>query len=135
MKKLYEYVISSHLGFNFIKRISINEDTKTVWFELIAIDVATNIEVWLIIDTNDLSTERTSWKIKDFLLEVIEREVVHLICELNLEYTIENIFEQLDNGFKVNGKTFLLEDSKYAELRYAELREKVLKEVKKYALH
>ena len=135
MKKLYEYVISSHLGFNFIKRISINEDTKTVWFELIAIDVATNIEVWLIIDTNDLSTERTSWKIKDFLLEVIEREAVHLICELNLEYTIENIFEQLDNGFKVNGKTFLLEDSKYAELRYAELREKVLKELKKYALH
>ena len=130
MKKLYEYVISNHLGFNFIKRISINEQTKTVWFELIAIDVATNIEVWLIIDTNDLSTERTSWKIKDFLLEVIEREVVHLICELNLEYTIENIFEQLDNGFKVNGKTFLLKDNNYADLR-----EKVLKEVKQYGLH
>ena len=130
MKKLYEYVISNHLGFNFIKRISINEQTKTVWFELIAIDVATNIEVWLIIDTNDLSTERTSWKIKDFLLEVIEREVVHLICELNLEYTIENIFEQLDNGFKVNGKTFLLEDNNYADLR-----EKVLKEVKQYGLY
>ena len=130
MKKLYEYVISNHLGFNFIKRISINEQTKTVWFELIAIDVATNIEVWLIIDTNDLSTERTSWKIKDFLLEVIEREVVHLICELNLEYTIENIFEQLDNGFIVNGKEFLLKDNNYADLR-----EKVLKEVKQYGLH
>ena len=135
MKKLYEYVISNHLGFNFIKRISINEDTKIVWFELIAIDVATNVEVWLIRDTNDLRTERTSWKIKDFLLGIIEVEITDLICELNLDYEIENIFEQLDNGFKVNGKTFLLEDSKYAELRYAELREKVLKEVKEYALH
>ena len=135
MKKLYEYVISSHLGFNFIKRISINEDTKTVWFELIAIDVATNIEVWLIGDTNDLSTERTSWKIKDFLLGIIEVEITNLICELNLDYEIENIFEQLDNGFKVNGKEFLLEDSKCAELRYAELKEKVLKEVKEYGLH
>ena len=135
MKKLYEYVISSHLGFNFIKRISINEDTKTVWFELIAIDVATNIEVWLIGDTNDLSTERTSWKIKDFLLGIIEVEITNLICELNLDYEIENIFEQLDSGFKVNGKEFLLEDSKCAELRYAELKEKVLKEVKEYGLH
>ena len=132
MKKLYEYVISNHLGFNFIKRISINENTKTVWFELIAIDVATNIEVWLMRDTNDLSTERTSWKIKDFLLGIIEVEITDLIRELNLN---KNVFERIDNGFVVNGKTFLLEDSKYAELRYAELREKVLKEVKEYALH
>ena len=128
MKKLYEYVISSHLGFNFIKRISINEDTKTVWFELIAIYAATNIEVWLIRDTNDLRTERTSWKIKDFLLGIIEVEITN-------ENIHKKTIEQLDNGFKVNGKTFLLEDSKYAELRYAELREKVLKEVKEYALH
>ena len=128
MKKLYEYVISNHLGFNFIKRISINENTKTVWFELIAIDVATNIEVWLIRDTNDLNTERTSWKIKDFLLGIIEVEITN-------ENIHSKTIEQLDNGFKVNGKTFLLEDSKYAELRYAELREKVLKEVKEYALH
>ena len=134
-KKLYEYVISNHLGFNFIKRISINEDTKTVWFELIAIDVATNTEIWLIRDTNDLSSERVSWKIKDFLLGIIEVEITNLICELNLDYKIENIFEKLDNGFKVNGKTFLLEDNNYAELRYAELREKVLNEVKEYALH
>ena len=134
-KKLYEYVISNHLGFNFIKRISINEDTKTVWFELIAIDVATNTEIWLIRDTNDLSSERVSWKIKDFLLGIIEVEITNLICELNLDYEIENIFEKLDNGFKVNGKTFLLEDNNYAELRYAELREKVLNEVKEYALH
>ena len=128
MKKLYEYVISSHLGFNFIKRISINEDTKTVWFELIAIDVATNIEVWLIRDTNDLSTERTSWKIKDFLLGIIEVEITN-------ENIHKKTIEKLDNGFKVNGKTFLLEDSKCAELRYAELKEKVLKEVKEYGLH
>ena len=132
MKKLYEYVISNHLGFNFIKRISINENTKTVWFELIAIDVATNIEVWLIRDTNDLSSERTSWKIKDFLLGIIEVEITNLICELNLD---KKMFEQLDNGFKVNGKEFLLKDNNYAELRYAELREKVLKEIKKYGLH
>ena len=128
MKKLYEYVISSHLGFNFIKRISINENTKTVWFELIVIDTKTNEEEWLIKDTNDLSTEQTSWKIKDFLLGIIEVEI-----------TNENIYnktiEQLDNGFKVNGKTFLLEDNNYAELRYAELREKVLNEVKQYELH
>ena len=126
MKKLYEYVLSNHLGFNFIKRISINEETKTVWFELVVLHNGN--EVWLIRDTNDLSSERTSWKIKDFLLGIIEVEI-----------TNENIYsktiEQIENGFIVNGKTFLLEDNNYAELRYAELREKVLKEVKKYALH
>ena len=132
MKKLYEYVVSSHLGFNFVKRISINEDTKTILFELIAIDAATNIEVWLIRDTNDLSSEIVSRKIKDFLLGIIEVEITDLICELNLD---KNIFEQLDNGFVVNGKTFLLKDNNCAELRYAELREKVLKEVKKYGLY
>ena len=125
MKKLYEYVVSNHLGFSFIKRISINEETKTVWFELIAIDIPTNIEVWLIRDTNDLSSERTNWKIKDFLLGIIEVGITDLICELNLDYKIEHIFEQLDNGFKVNGKEILLDDNNYAELR-----EKVMKAVK-----
>ena len=132
MKKLYEYVISNHLGFNFIKRVSIDEQTETVWFELIAIYAAINIEVWLIKDTNDLSSERVSWKIKYFLLGIIEVEITDwiLICELNLDYKIENIFEQTKNGFIVNGKEFLLEDNNYAELR-----EKVLKEVKEYGLH
>ena len=67
---------------------------------------------------------------KKLLLEAIERDVVHVICELNLEYTIENVFEQIENGFKVNDKTFLLEDNNYADLR-----EKVLKEVKEHGLH
>ena len=129
MKKLYEYVVSNHLGFNFIKRISINEDTKTVWFELIATDVSTNVEIWLIRDTNDFDC---NWKIKDFLLGIIEVEITNLISELNLD---KNIFKQLDNGFVVNGKEFLLEDNSYPELRYAELKEKVLKEVKEYGLH
>ena len=129
MKKLYEYVVSNHLGFNFKKRISINEDTKTVWFELIAIDVATNVEIWLIRDTNDFDC---NWKIKDFLLGIIEVEITNLISELNLD---KNIFKQLDDGFVVNGKTFLLKDNSCAELRYAELKEKVLKEVKQYGLH
>ena len=128
MKKLYEYAISSHLGFNFIKRISINEDTKTVWFELIVIDTKTNKEDWLIKDTSELSVEQTSLKIKDFLFAIIEVEI-----------TNENIYnktiEQIENGFKVNGKTFLLKDFSYAELRYAELREKLLKEVKQHAIH
>ena len=123
MKKLYEYVISSHLGFNFKKRISINEDTKTVWFELIVLNTITNEEDWLFKDTSDLKFERVSWRIKDFLFAIIEVEI-----------TNENIYnktiEQIENGFIVNGKTFLLEDNNYAELR-----EKVLKEVKEYELH
>ena len=126
MKKIYEYVIDNHLGFNFIKRISI----KTVWFELIVINTKTNEEDWLIKETSDLSFERTNWKIKDFLLGIIETKIVNLICELNLDYKIEKIFEQLDNGFVVNGKEFLLEDNNYAELK-----EKVLNEVKQYGLH
>ena len=123
MKKLYEYVISSHLGFNFKKRISINEDTKTVWFELIVLNTITNEEDWLFKDTSDLKFERVSWRIKDFLFAIIEVEI-----------TNENIYnktiEQIENGFIVNGKTFLLKDNNYAELR-----EKVLKEVKEYELH
>ena len=130
MKKLYEYVISNHLGFNFIKRISINEDTKTVWFELIVIDTKTNEEEWLTKSTSELKSERVKWRIKDFLLGIIEVEITNLICELNLDYEIENIFEQLDSGFVVNGKEFLLKDNNYADLR-----EKELKEVKEYALH
>ena len=130
MKKLYEYEIVVHLNYQFIKRISINEDTKTLWFELIVIDTKTNEEDWLIKQTNDLSAERTTWKIKDFLLGIIEVEITNLICELNLDYEIENIFEQLDSGFVVNGKEFLLKDNNYADLR-----EKVLKEVKEYGLH
>lgn len=130
MKKLYEYEITIHLNYQFIKRISINEDTKTLWFELIVIDTKTNEEDWLIKKTNDFSAEQTNWKIKDFLLETIEVEITNLICELNLDYEIENIFEQLDSGFVVNGKEFLLKDNNYAELR-----KKVLKEVKEYGLH
>ena len=130
MKKLYEYEIAIHLNYQFIKRISINEDTKTVWFELIAIDVVTNEEDWLTKSTSDLSSERTNWKIKDFLLGIIDNYIVNLICDLNLEYKIEDIYEQLDNGFAINGKEFLLKDNNYAELR-----EKVLNEVKEYGLH
>ena len=130
MKKLYEYEIAIHLNYQFIKRISINEQTKTVWFELIAIDVNTNEEDWLVKSTRELSSERTNWKIKDFLLGIIEEEITSLICELNLDYEIENIFEQLDNGFTINGKEFLLKDNNYTDLR-----KKVLKEVKEYGLH
>lgn len=130
MKKLYEYVIDNQLNYQFLKRISINEQTKIVWFELIVIDIKTNNEIWLIKDTNQLDYERVSLKIKDFLLGIIETEIVNLICDLNLDYKIEKIFEQLENGFKVNGKEILLEDNKYAELR-----EKVLNEVKQYGLH
>ena len=129
-KKLYEYEIDIHLNYQFIKRISINEETKTVWFELIVINTITNEEDWLIKQTNDLTIERTNWKIKDFLLGIIEVEITNLIYELNLDCEIENIFEQLDNGFVVNGKEFLLENNNYIDLR-----EKVLKEVKEYGLH
>ena len=129
-KKLYEYVIDIQLDYEFIKRISIDEQTKTVWFELIARDVVTNEENWLIKDTSELKFERVNWKIKDFLLGIIEVEITNLICELNFDYKIENIFEQTDNGFIVNDKEFLLKDNNYADLR-----EKVLKEVKEYALH
>ena len=130
MKKLYEYEIDIHLNYQFIKRISINEETKTVWFELIAIDVATNEEEWLIKSTSELKSERVNWRIKDFLLGIIEVEITNLMCELNLDYEIENIFEQLDSGFAFNGKEFLLKDDNYIELK-----EKVLKAVKEYGLY
>ena len=118
MKKLYEYVISNHLGFNFIKRISINEETKTVWFELIVIDISTNVEDWLIRDTNDLSSERVSWKVKDFLLAIIE-------VKISNENIHNKAIEQIENGFKVKCKKNILEGSKYNKKK-----KKVLKEVK-----
>ena len=125
-KKLYEYLIDVQLNYEFKKRISINEETKTLWFELIVINTITNEEDWLIKDTSELKFEEVNWKIKDFLLGIIEVEITNSICELNPE----NIFEQIENGFIVNGKKFLLECDKYADLR-----EKVLKEVKEYELH
>ena len=130
LEKLYEYVVIEQLNYQFIKRVSIDEETKTVWFELIVKDNTTNKEDWLIKDTNQLDLKIVNWKIKDFLLGIIEVEITNLICELNLDYKIEDIFEQLDSGFIVNGKEFLLKDNKYAELR-----EKVLKAVKKYGLY
>ena len=123
MKKLYEYVIDNQLNYQFLKRVSINEQTKTVWFELIVIDTKTNSEDWLIKDTVDLNYERASQKIKDFLLTIIEVKIANF---LNWDYEIE----QIDNGFKVNGKVFLLEND-----RYYELKQKVLNEVKQYGLH
>ena len=119
--KLYEYEVTKQLNYQFIKRVSIVEETKTFWFELIAIDTITNNEIWLIKETKQLDFERVSWKIKDFLIGIIEVEITNLICDLNLDYQIE----QLDNGFILNGKEFLLKDNKYAELR-----KKVLKAVK-----
>ena len=124
--KLYEYEVTKQLNYQFIKRVSIVEETKTFWFELIAIDTITNNEIWLIKETKQLDFERVSWKIKDFLIGIIEVEITNLICDLNLDYQIE----QLDNGFILNGKEFLLKDNKYAELR-----KKVLKAVKQYGLH
>ena len=128
MKKLYEYEIDVQLNYQFLERVSIDEQTKIVLFELVVLHNGN--EDWLIRDTKPLDIEWKSWKIKDFLLGIIEVEITDLICELNLDYEIENIFEQLDNGFKVNGKEFLLKDRKYADLR-----KKVLKEVKEYGLH
>ena len=130
LNKLYEYVVIEQLNYQFVKRVSIDEETKTVWFELIVKDTKTNKEDWLIKDTNQLDFKRVNWKIKDFLLGIIEMEITDLICELNLDYKIEDIFEQIDSGFIINGKEFLLKDNKYNDLR-----EKVLKAVKKYELH
>ena len=118
MKKLYEYEIAIHLNYQFIKRISINEQTKNVLFELIAIDVITNKEDWLIIDTSDFKLEEINLKIKDFLLAII-------YVEMFRENINNKIIQELDNGFVINGKEFLLEDNKYYELR-----KKVLKAVK-----
>ena len=124
-KKLYEYIIDIQLDYQFTKQIVIDEQTKTVLFELVVLHGPN--EYVLISSKREITFKQINKQMKELLLEVIEREVVHLICELNLEYTIKNIFEQTDNGFKVNGKTFLLEDNKYAELK-----EKVLNEVKQW---
>ena len=126
-KKLYEYLIDIQLDYQFTKQIVIDEQTKTVLFELVVLhDV---YEYVLISSKREITFNQINKKMKEILLEAIERDVVHVICELNLEYTIENVFEQIENGFKVNDKTFLLEDNNYADLR-----EKVLKEVKEHGL-
>ena len=126
-KKLYEYLIDIQLDYQFTKQIVIDERTKTVLFELVVLHDAH--EYVLISSKREITFKQINKQMKKLLLEAIERDVVHLICELNLEYTIENTFEQIDNGFKVNDKTFLLEDNNYADLR-----EKVLKEVKEHGL-
>ena len=130
-KKLYEYVVSNHLGFNFIKRVSIDEETKIVWFELIVIDTITDHELTIIKSKREITFEKINKNIKDFLFRIIRNNIVYLICKLKLDYKFENIFnDELDNGFVINGKEFLLENNNYDELR-----EKVLKEVKEYGLH
>ena len=127
-KKLYEYLIDIQLDYQFKKQIVIDEQTKTVWFELVVLH--DTHEYVLISSKREITYKQINKQIKELLLEAIEREVVHLICELNLEYTIENTFEQIENGFIVNDKEFLLENNNYVDLR-----EKVLKEVKEYGLH
>ena len=122
-KKLYEYVIDKHLGLKFIKRIVISKRTKTVWFELIAIDVATNIEILLIGDTSDFELKKINQKIKEFLLAIIGVEAFR-------ENIYNKTIEELENGFKINGEEFWLECDKYAELK-----EKVLNKVKEYGLY
>ena len=122
-KKLYEYVIDIQLNYQFIKQISINEQTKTVWFELIAIDVVTNEEFAIIKSKSDFTFEETNKNIKDLLLAIIGVEAFR-------ENIYNKTIEELENGFKINGKEILLECDKYAELR-----EKVLNEVKEYGLH
>ena len=122
-KKLYEYVIDNQLNYQFIKRISINEQTKTVWFELVAIDVIISEECAIIKSKSDFTFEETNKDIKDLLLATIGVEAFR-------ENIYNKTIEELENGFKINGKEILLECDKYAELR-----EKVLKEVKQYGLH
>ena len=117
-KKLYEYVIDIQLNYQFVKRIEINEETKTVLFELIVKNDKTNYEDWLIIDTSDFKLEETNQKIKEFLLAIIGVEIFR-------ENIYNKTIEELENGFKINGKEFLLECDKCAELR-----EKILNEVK-----
>ena len=124
-KKLYEYVIDIQLNYQFVKRIEIDEETKTVWFELVAIDVVTNEEFATIKSESksDFTFEETNKSIKDLLLAIIGVEAFR-------ENIHNKTIEELENGFKINGKEFLLECDKYAKLR-----EKVLKEVKEYGLH
>ena len=123
MKKLYEYEITIQLNYQFIKRISIDEQTKTVWFELVAIDVIISEEFAIIKSKSDFTFEETNKNIKDLLLAIIGVEAFR-------ENIYNKTIEELENGFKINGKEFLLECDKYAELR-----EKVLNEVKQYGLH
>ena len=131
LNKLYEYVVSNHLGFNFIKRVSIDEETKIVWFEFAVINNITDHELTIIKSKREITFEKINKNIKDFLFRIIRNNIVYLICKLKLDSEIENIFnDELDNGFVINGKEFLLKDNNYAELR-----EKVLKEVKQYELH
>ena len=125
-KKLYEYVIDVQLDYQFLKRISINEQTKTVWFEIIV--KYSNWEQILNTSKNDFSFEETNENIKEFLLYTIEEQAINLIFDLCLQDNVEYM-RLLKNGIKINGKEFLLEDNKYAELK-----EKVLNEVK-YGLH
>ena len=122
-KKLYEYVVDIQLNYQFVKRIEINEQTKTVWFELVAIDVATSEEFAIIKSKSDFTFEETNKNIKDLLLAIIGVEAFR-------ENIYNKTIEELDNGFVINGKEFLLECDKYAELR-----EKVLNGVKEYGLH
>ena len=103
-KKLYEYVVDIQLDYQFTKQIVIDEQTKTVLFELVVLHNGN--EYVLISSKREITFKQINKQIKEILFEAIERDVVHLICELNLEYTIENIFEQTNNGFNVNGKTF-----------------------------
>ena len=120
-KKLYEYIVDIQLDYQFIKLISINEQTKTVWFELIVLNSGNE---WVLSkETSDLSFERTNLKIKDFLLATIGVEAFR-------ENIYNKTIEELENGFIVNGKEFLLKDDNYVELK-----EKVLKAVKEYGLY
>ena len=124
MKKLYEYVIDIQLDYQFIKRVSINEDTKTIWFELIVLH---NDNEWMLIkDTRDFAYFEVELAIKNCLIDAIQYDIVDLTKELG----VEDKSEPIENGFKVNGKEFLLKNNDYIDLR-----EKVLKEVKEYGLH
>ena len=131
MKKLYEYEIDIQLNYQFVKRIEIDEETKTVWFELIVIDVNTNHEYAMIKSKSDFTFKETNKNIKDFLFRIIRNNIVYLIFKLDLYSEIENIFnDELDNGFVINGKEYLLEDNNYLKLW-----KKVMKAVKEYGLH
>ena len=80
----------------------------------------------LIKDTRDFVYFEVELAIKNCLLDAIQYDIVDLTKELG----VEDKSEPIENGFVVNGKEFLLKDNNYADLR-----EKVLKEVKEYELH
>ena len=123
-KKLYEYVIDIQLDYQFTKQIVIDEQTKNVLFELVVLHNGN--ERVLIKDTRDFVYFEVELAIKNCLLDAIQYDIVDLTKELG----VEDKSEPIENGFVVNGKEFLLKDNNYADLR-----EKVLKEVKEYALH